>query len=107
MICIWAKENRAWFIKWFLQALVCVVGVIIILKVIQLSWYIPSNYDVVGKSWLNVFFEILEFYTLSGIEIEGMYFLNQWNLLSLFCVVGYMLFGVITLSCLVSTKNNE
>ena len=102
-----ADKDRAWFIKWFLQALVCVVGVIIILKVIQLSWCIPSNYDVVGKSWLNVFLEILEFYTLSGIEIEGMYFLNQWNLLSLFCVVGYMLFGVITLSCLVSTKNNE
>ena len=101
------NKDRAWFIKWFLQASVCVVGVIIILKVIQLSWCIPSNYDVVGKNWLNVFFEILEFYTLSGIEIEGMYFLNQWNLLSLFCVVGYMLFGVITLSCLVSTKNNE
>ncbi len=94
-----AGGNRRWIIKWIFQIVICVGGSILILKIIQLAWFIPPNYDVVGKSWLDIFYEILEFYTLSGIKMDNMQFLSRWNLLSLFCLVigimGIMLCGIV------------
>lgn len=95
-----AGGNRSWIIKWIFQIAICVGGSILILKIIQLAWFIPPNYDVVGKSWLNIFYEIIEFYTLSGIKMDNMQFLNRWNLVSLFCfaicIMGIMLCRIVT-----------
>lgn len=94
-----AGGNRNWIIKWILQIMTCVGGSILILKIIQLAWFVPPNYDVVGKSWLKIFYEILEFFTLSGIKMDNMQFINRWNLLSLLCLVigimGIMLWRIV------------
>ena len=78
----------------------------LILKIIQLAWFIPPNYDVVGKSWLNAFYEMLEFYTLFGIEINEMYFLNQWNLVSLLYMIVCMILGVTMINYSVRKNSN-
>ncbi len=80
-------RNRTWIKKWILQIVTCIVGFILILKVIQLAWFVPPNYEVVGKRRLGIFCKIIEFYTLSEIKIDNMQFLNRWNLLSLFFLV--------------------
>lgn len=100
-------RDREWTIKWILQIVTCVGGLVLILKAAQLAWFVPPNYKLVGKERTTIFYEILEFYTLSGIEIDGMHFLSRWNLLSLFCIVVCMISGVIIKSYLVRTKDKE
>lgn len=100
------EKDKAWYMKWILQAVVCTIGLVLILKVVRMSWVVPPNYDVVGKNWLNAFYEVLGFYTLFGIEIDEMYFLSQWNLVSLFCMIVCMIFGVIMIDYSVRKNNN-
>ena len=52
-------------------------------KITQLSWCAPPNYELLEKSWKDVLYRILEFYTLSGIEMDNMQFVNRWNLLAM------------------------
>ena len=80
-------KDKIWYMKWILQIVICIVGLVLMLKVIRVSWVVPPNYDVVGKSWLDIFYEMLEFYLLSGIKLNNMQFLNRWNILSIFCLV--------------------
>lgn len=82
--------NKKREIKWILQGAACVGGLICIIKIILLSWYAPPNYVVAGKDGMNVFYEILEFYALAGIEIDNMQFLNRWNLLSMLFFIIYL-----------------
>lgn len=86
-----AGGNRSWIIKWILQIAICVGGSILILKVIQLAWFVPPNYELIGKSLRKGFYTVLEFYSLSGIELDNMQFLNEWNLLSMFLSIGFIL----------------
>ena len=75
--------NKKWMIKWILQIFFCVGSLLFTVKITQLSWCAPPNYELLGKSWKDVLYRILEFYTLSGIEIDNMQFVNRWNLLTM------------------------
>lgn len=81
------EKSKSWFLKLILQITSCIGILIAFLRVIQLAWVIPPNYDVVGKDCINVLYEILEFYTLYGIKLDNMQFVGCWNLLSLLCLV--------------------
>ena len=70
------------------------------LKLIRVSWVVPPNYDLVGKELVNIFYEVLEFYTLTGMDLTGMQFLMQCNLLSL-------LFFVVGIVCLQDLKGDD
>lgn len=75
--------NKKWMIKWILQIFICAGSLLFAVKITQLSWCAPPNYELLGKSWKDVLYQILEFYTLSGIEIDNMQFVNRWNLLAM------------------------
>lgn len=75
--------NKKWMIKWILQIFICAGSLLFTAKITQLSWCAPPNYELLGKSWKDVLYRILEFYTLSGIEIDNMQFVNRWNLLAM------------------------
>lgn len=75
--------NKQWMIKWILQIFICAGSLSFTVKITQLSWCAPPNYELLEKSWKDVLYRILEFYTLSGIEIDNMQFVNRWNLLTM------------------------
>ena len=100
------EKDKIWYMKWILQIVICTGGLVLMLKVVRMSWVVPPNYDVLGKNWLNAFYEVLGFYTLFGIEIDEMYFLSQWNLVSLFCMIVCMIFGIIMIDYSVRKNNN-
>lgn len=76
-------KNKKWMIKWILQIFICAGSLLLTVKITQLSWGAPPNYELLGKSWKDVLYRILEFYTLSRIEIDNMQFVNRWNLLAM------------------------
>lgn len=83
-------------LKWILQIFTCMVSLLCTVKIVQLSWCVPPNYELIGKSWKDSFYAILEFYSLSGIKLDNMQFLGEWNLLSmLLLIVSVMVFGML------------
>ena len=76
-------KNKKWMIKWILQIFICAGSLLFAVKITQLSWCAPPNYELLGKSWKDILYRILEFYTLSGIEMDNMQFVNRWNLLAM------------------------
>lgn len=85
--------DRRWITKWMLQTLTCMGSLVVTIKVVQLSWCVPPNYELIGKGWKDAFNTILKFYSLSGIELDNMQFLDEWNLLSmLLMIVSVMVF---------------
>lgn len=88
--------NGKWLVKWIQQILICAGSLLFTVKITQLSWCVPSNYEFIGKSWKDVLFKILEFYTLSGIDIDNIKFLSRWNLVAVFfqivCSWAFILF---------------
>lgn len=83
--------SRKWVIKRLLQVVICMSSLIAVIKIIQVWYCVPPNYEVVGKDGKSIFYEVLEFYALSDIEIDNLYFLRQWNLMSLL----YSVMGII------------
>lgn len=94
------EKDKIWYMKWILQLVICIGGLVLMLKLIRVSWVVPPNYDLVGKELVNIFYEVLEFYTLTGMDLTGMQFLMQWNLLSL-------LFFVVGIVCLQDLKGAD
>ena len=90
--------NGKWLIKWILQILICTGSLLFAVKITQLSWCVPPNYELLGKSWKDVLYRTLEFYTLSGIEMDNMQFVNRWNLLAMssqiVCIWAVVLFFI-------------
>ena len=58
---------------------------------IQLFWCVPPDYELIGKNFRDGFYTVLEFYFLSGVELDNMYILDEWNLLSILLSVGSVL----------------
>lgn len=91
---ILAQENiadRKCLIKCGLQMLTCVASFLLTSKMIQLFWCVPPNYKLIGKNFRDGFYTVLEFYSLSGLELDNMHFLNEWNLLSILLSAGSVL----------------
>ena len=85
------RISKEWVMKRLLQVIICMSSLIAVIKMIQVCYCVPPNYEVVGKEGINIFYEVLEFYALSDIEIDNLYFLKQWNLMSLLCSVMWII----------------
>lgn len=94
------EKDKIWYMEWIFQIVICMGGLVLMLKLIRVSWVVPPNYDLVGKELVNIFYEVLEFYTLTGMDLTGIQFLMQCNLLSL-------LFFVVGIVCLQDLKGDD
>lgn len=99
------RGNKKQLILRSLQLLGLIGCIICTLQILKMAWCIPPNYYLNGKSGIQAFYEILEFYTLSGVEIDNMLFLDHWNLLSLFCFI--IFHAGVMLYCIVSSKGKS
>ena len=78
------------------EMITCVVSLLLTVRITQVSWCVPPNYELIGKGWKAAFFTILKFYSLSGIELNNIHYLSEWNLLSLLLSMGSILsFGLL------------
>lgn len=84
-------KDRKCLIKFTLQLLICAVSFLLPGKMVQLVWCVPPNYELIGKNFRDGFYTVLEFYSLSGLELDYMYILKEWNLLSMLLSVGSVL----------------
>lgn len=85
-IKIFMQENvadRKELVKCGLLILLCAGIFLLTVKMIQLFWCVPPNYELIGKSFGDGFYTILEFYSLSDMELDNMLFLSKWNMLSM------------------------
>lgn len=95
MIAQKGMKDRKCLTKFVSELLICAVSFLLIGKMIQLFWCVPPNYELIGKNFRDGFYTILEFYSLSCVELDNMYILNEWNLLSMLLSVGSVLiFGM-------------
>lgn len=89
-------KDRKCLTKFILQLLVCAVSFLLTGKWIQLFRCVPPNYEWIGKDFRAGFYTVLEFYFLSGLELDNMHFLNEWNLLSmLLSACSVLILGVV------------
>lgn len=95
MIAQKGMKDRKCLTKFVSELLICAVSFLLVGKMIQLFWCVPPNYELIGKNFRDGFYTILEFYSLSCVELDNMYILNEWNLLSMLLSVGSVLiFGM-------------
>jgi len=99
VICKVKKKDKTAGRKWVFicgwQVFGIVMGIILTLKVIQLSWCIPPYYELAGKSRLDLVYGIIDFYTLTDIEVNNMQFLSHWNVLSMLQMVICLISGLL------------
>lgn len=74
------RLNRKLINIGIVQAIDVCVGICFIWMLIKISWCVPPNYELIGKSWKKVLHSILDFYSLSNIAIDNMPYFTQWNL---------------------------
>ena len=79
--------DRKQAVKWLLLILTGVGSLVFTIRIARLSWCVPPNYELIGKGWKDMFYTVLEFYALSGVEFDNMQFLRQWNMLSMLCFI--------------------
>ncbi len=91
MIAQKGTKDRKCLTKFILEPLICTVFFLLTGKMIQLFWCVPPDYELIGKNFRDGFYTVLEFYFLSGVELDNMYILNEWNLLSMLLSVGSVL----------------
>ncbi len=85
-------KEKKWY---FMQNRKCVAALVLMMFLLfafRIVWCVPSFSLLTGKSGINLVYDILEFYTLSGFRVREMNDLNHWNLLSLLgltiCCIG-------------------
>lgn len=95
MIAQKGTKDRKYLTKFVSELLICAVSFLLTGKMIQLFWCVPPNYELIGKNFRDGFYTVLEFYFLFDVELDNMYILNEWNLLSMLLFVGSVLiFGM-------------
>jgi len=90
--------SRKWVFTIGWQIFGLAAGIALTLKAVRLSWCIPPYYELAGKNPLDVVYGIIDFYTLTDIEVNNMQFLSHWNVLSLLqmtiCLISSLLLVV-------------
>lgn len=54
----------------------------LVFKMADVSWCVPPAYELLGGSWKDVIYSILDFYLLADVDIGNIPFLAHWNLVS-------------------------
>lgn len=82
--------------KWFsisvLQVLGICVGVVLLWKTVELAWCVPPSDELLGGSWKDIFFCMMDFYLLAGVELDIMPLLPYWNLVSILSAAVFFYF---------------
>ncbi len=84
-----------------LQVLGTCIGVVLLWKAVKLAWCVPPSYELLGGSWKDIFFCMMDFYLLAGAELDNMPFLPYWNLVSILSAAVYFYFFSL---CIVARK---
>lgn len=87
------RQNRNIDPKWIsisvLQVLGTCTGIVLLWKAVEIAWCVPPSYELLGGSWKDVFFCIMDFYLLVGAGLGNMPFLSHWNLVSILSAAVY------------------
>lgn len=99
------KQNGSIDTKWLsisvLQVLGTCIGVVLLWKAVILAWCVPPSYELLGGSWKDIFFCMMDFYLHAGAELDNMPFLPYWNLVSILSAAVYFYFFSL---CIVARK---
>lgn len=84
--------NRKYMAVGILQIIGAVTGFCVIWELAEIAWCAPPGYELLGESWKNVFYGLLNFYLLTDVEIYNMPYFAHWNLLSILSMLLYLFF---------------
>lgn len=93
--------DMKWFCFSVLQILGTCIGGVLLWKAVELAWCAPPSYELLGGSWKDIIFCIMDFYLLAGAGLDNMPLLPYWNLVSLFSAAVYFYFFSL---CIVARK---
>lgn len=90
------RQNGDIDTKWIgisvLQVLTTCIGIVFLWKAVEIAWCVPPSYELLGDSWKDTFYGIIDFYLLAGVGLDNMPFLSHWNLLSILSASVYFYF---------------
>lgn len=81
--------NTKWIGISALQVLGTCIGIVLLWKAVEIAWCVPPSYELLGGSWKDVFFCLMDFYLLAGAGLANMPFLSHWNLVSILSAAVY------------------
>lgn len=88
------RQNGNIDTKWFsivvLQVLGTCTGIFLLWKAVEISWCVPPSYELLGGSWKDAFYGIMDFYLLADVEIDNITLLTHWNLASILSAIVYL-----------------
>ena len=93
--------DTRWFRISVLQVLGTCIGGVLLWKAVELAWCVPPSCELLGGSWKDTFFCIMDFYLLAGAELDNMPLLPYWNLVSILSAAVYF---YLFLLCIVARK---
>lgn len=82
--------------KWIsisvLQVLGTCIGIVLLWKAVEIAWCVPPSYELLGGSWREIFYGMMDFYLLIGAGLDNMPLLPHWNLVSILSAAVYFYF---------------
>ena len=75
-----------------LQVMGTCTGIVLLWKAAEIAWCVPPSYELLGGSWKEVFFCMMDFYLLAGVRLDNMPLLPHWNLVSILSAAAYFYF---------------
>jgi hypothetical protein len=79
--------SQNWLLGQLMRIVMCVAVLVVEIMFIKRAWCVPTYSDMAGKNGLSFIYAVLNFYTLAGMNVNEMPYLEQWNLLSLLGMV--------------------